>query len=57
MSNLIEKGMLVNFKSKGKEMTGKVVKIYEDKNGNTYHKISSEKKYYFKQLKDVQVSI
>lgn len=49
----IEVGTLVSFTSKKTEMTGKVVKIY-DENGKTYYKISSEKKYFFKQLGGIQ---
>lgn len=53
---LLTEGMLVTFKSKKEDKTGKIVKIYEQ-NGKTYHKIRSDKKYYFKQLKNLTVCI
>jgi hypothetical protein len=50
----IEKGCEVSFTSKKTAMTGKVVKVYQE-NEKTYCKIHNAKKYYYKQLKDVEL--
>jgi hypothetical protein len=53
-NNTIETGAMVGFISKKEEKTGKIVKIYTQ-DQKTYCKIKTEKKYYYKQLKDVQL--
>lgn len=52
----IEIGTIVSFNSKKQEKKGKIVKVY-DENNKTYYKILSEKKYYYKQLKNLSVCI
>lgn len=52
----VEIGTLVSFISKKEEKKGKIVKIYQE-NNKTYFKIKNEKKYYFKQLKDIIICI
>lgn len=50
----IEIGTLVSFKSKKELKNGKVIKIYQE-NDKTYYKIICDKKYYYKQLKSIEI--
>jgi hypothetical protein len=56
VENKIEVETLVSFASKKEQKVGKVTKIYQQEE-KTYYKILCEKKYYYKQLKDIQVSL
>jgi len=50
----IEVGTLVSFNSKKELKNGKVIKIYQESD-KTYYKIICDKKYYYKQLKSLEI--
>lgn len=54
--SIIGVGTIVSFITKKQELSGKVIKIYQQ-GDKTYYKISSNKRYYFKQLKNLTISL